>query len=269
MVDTSQPRPVTLPILPASDTICPYLLAADGAWRASTPAREHRCTAVQPSSQLATEKQRRLCLTDTHTTCATYRAALGGGELAGAGGHRERVPRSSGRVLTRTAPLVLDHGRISIAMPALRGERGFGQGALVVLMAVAFAAIIVARLSAGGGAGSGPGGQVAGIGAAGASASARPSPKASPVGTPKPSPSPVRTLVPTEVQPSAKPSPKASPKPGATKTQTPQPATYKVKRGDTLSGIASHFGTTVKVLSELNGITDPSKLRIGQVLDLP
>jgi len=264
MVDTSQPRPVTLPILPASDTICPYLLAADGAWRASTPAREHRCTAVQPSSQLATEKQRRLCLTDTYTGCATYRAALGG-EMAGSGGHRERVPRSSGRALTRTAPLVLDHGRISIAMPALRGERGFGQGALVVLMAVAFAAIIVARLSAGGGAGSGPGGQVGAIGASGPSASVRPSPKASPLVTPRPSPAPVRTLVPTEVEPSAK----ASPKPGATKTQTPKPATYKVKRGDTLSGIATHFGTTVKVLSELNGITDPSKLRIGQVLDLP
>jgi LysM repeat protein len=151
-------------------------------------------------------------------------------------------------------------------MPALRRERGFGQGALVVLMAVAFAAIIVARLSSGGGAGSGPGGPVAGVvGAAGAGASVRPSPKASPGVTAKPKPSPVRTLVPTEVQPS----PKASPKPGATKTQTPQPATYKVKRGDTLSGIASHFGTTVKVLSELNGITDPSKLRIGQVLDLP
>ena len=47
------------------------------------------------------------------------------------------------------------------------------------------------------------------------------------------------------------------------------PATYKVKRGDTLSGIAARFGTTVKVLVELNDIKDPSKLRVGQVLKLP
>ena len=48
--------------------------------------------------------------------------------------------------VTRTVPLVLDHGRLAIALPALRGERGAGQqGGLVALMAVAFAAIVVAR----------------------------------------------------------------------------------------------------------------------------
>jgi len=46
-------------------------------------------------------------------------------------------------------------------------------------------------------------------------------------------------------------------------------ATYKVKSGDTLSGIAAAHGTTWQVLAELNGITDPSKLRVGQVLQLP
>ena len=47
------------------------------------------------------------------------------------------------------------------------------------------------------------------------------------------------------------------------------PTTYKVKRGDTLSGIAAKFATTVKVLVELNGIKDPSKLHMGQVIKLP
>ncbi len=41
-----------------------------------------------------------------------------------------------------------------------------------------------------------------------------------------------------------------------------------MKRGDTLSGIAATFGTTVKKLTALNHITDPSKLRVGQVLKL-
>jgi lysozyme len=46
-------------------------------------------------------------------------------------------------------------------------------------------------------------------------------------------------------------------------------ATYKVKSGDTLSAIAARFGTTVRVLVELNGIADPSRLKIGQVIQLP
>ena len=52
-------------------------------------------------------------------------------------------------------------------------------------------------------------------------------------------------------------------------TEEPAARTYKVKRGDTLSGIAAEFGTTVAVLKELNDIKDASKLRVGQVLDLP
>ena len=42
-----------------------------------------------------------------------------------------------------------------------------------------------------------------------------------------------------------------------------------MKRGDTLSGIAAKYGTTVKKLADLNDITDPSKLHVGQVLKLP
>ncbi|MBM4408542.1 MAG: LysM peptidoglycan-binding domain-containing protein [Chloroflexi bacterium] len=45
--------------------------------------------------------------------------------------------------------------------------------------------------------------------------------------------------------------------------------TYKVKRGDTLSAIAHRFGTTVKVLQELNNIQDPQYIRVGQILKLP
>jgi LysM repeat protein len=37
-----------------------------------------------------------------------------------------------------------------------------------------------------------------------------------------------------------------------------------VVRGDTLSGIASHYGTTVASLCTLNGISRSSILRIGQ-----
>ena len=81
----------------------------------------------------------------------------------------------------------------------------------------------------------------------------------------------MRTLVPTEVEPSAEPTEEATPKPTKEPTAKPtkKPTTYKVKRGDTLSGIAAEFGTTVKVLARLNDIDDPRTLRVGQVLELP
>ena len=50
---------------------------------------------------------------------------------------------------------------------------------------------------------------------------------------------------------------------------TQQARTYKVKRGDTLSGIAARFGTTVRVLIDLNDIKNPSRIAIGARLKLP
>lgn len=45
--------------------------------------------------------------------------------------------------------------------------------------------------------------------------------------------------------------------------------TYTVQPGDTLSAIAAKFGTTVERLMELNGLTDPDRIRVGQVLKIP
>src|SRR4029077_13314734 len=45
--------------------------------------------------------------------------------------------------------------------------------------------------------------------------------------------------------------------------------TYKVKSGDTLVGIAAKFGTTPKAISKLNGITNPSALKVGEILQIP
>lgn len=42
--------------------------------------------------------------------------------------------------------------------------------------------------------------------------------------------------------------------------------TYKVQKGDTLSGIAAKFSTTVDALVVLNKISDVNHIRIGQVL---
>jgi LysM repeat protein len=95
-----------------------------------------------------------------------------------------------------------------------------------------------------------------------------------PVVTPAPTrPTPTPTITPT-------PSPTASatptPRPTATPTPTPSPTssasgskTYTVKSGDTLSGIASRFGTTSRILMDLNSISNANLIKIGQILKLP
>ena len=45
--------------------------------------------------------------------------------------------------------------------------------------------------------------------------------------------------------------------------------TFTVKTGDTLSSIAHRYHTSVDTLMKTNGITDPTRLRIGQKLTLP
>ncbi len=45
--------------------------------------------------------------------------------------------------------------------------------------------------------------------------------------------------------------------------------TYIVRPGDTLSAIAARHGTTVSALASANGIPDPDRIRIGQLLRIP
>lgn len=45
--------------------------------------------------------------------------------------------------------------------------------------------------------------------------------------------------------------------------------TYTVKSGDTLSDIASKYGTTYQKLAEYNNISNPNKISVGQVIKIP
>jgi LysM repeat protein len=247
------PAPTTPDELPV---LCPYLASVDGTWRSSTAVREHRCVAATPPVPLALEKQRRLCLVADHTSCATYLAA----EAA-------RPPVASRtdsgrRVIARTTPVILDHGRFDLRLPAFAADRRSGQGLLLALLGLAFVAVLIAR-PAGGGLRGGAGGTPAPTGpgpttAAVASAGAVPSSPASQA--------PVITARPIASAPTA--SGGATPPP-ASGEPAGSGATYRVRSGDTLTAIAARFGTTVKVLVSLNKIADPSKLKVGQVLRLP
>jgi hypothetical protein len=224
--------------------ICPYLAAADGGWRSSTAAREHRCGAVTPPAQLAAEKQRRLCLTADHVTCATYEAARAARPLAH--GPAATLPRP----LARTTPLVLDHGRIAVAIPALRSDRSTSQALLIVLLAIAFIAILFARLTGGND-------------LAGATASTTPRATAA-AGTGGKSAAPTSRPSATPVASAGASGAPATPRPSA-----PASRTYKVKSGDTLIGIAAKYGTTPKAIAKLNGIAVSANLHVGQVLKIP
>ena len=44
---------------------------------------------------------------------------------------------------------------------------------------------------------------------------------------------------------------------------------YTVKKGDTLSGIAARFGTSVSALVSANDIKNPNIINAGQVIQIP
>lgn len=65
-----------------------------------------------------------------------------------------------------------------------------------------------------------------------------------------------------------------TPTPEPTPQPTPQPtpsteSTYVVKSGDTLSGIASKYGTTYQALAAYNGISNPNLIHPGQIIKIP
>lgn len=225
--------------------VCPYLRVMSGPWRNAAPSRDHVCAADAVVVPVGLEAQRRLCL-GTPGDCERFRSA--------AAARREHAPIWPIRPIARTAPVVVERGR-AIGLPHVADGRTLGQVALALVMILAVVALIFARASRPeyGGTGTGPGSTLG----------SRPS--ASPKTSPVPSPTPVPMPTPTPGA-TATPKPVRTPGPSATQVAT---RTYRVRAGDTLSSIAAEYGTTVKVLAALNGISDPSLIRTGQVLKIP
>ncbi len=88
------------------------------------------------------------------------------------------------------------------------------------------------------------------------------------VATPTPGlPTPARFLSPTVSPTLVFPTPLVSLTPSPVPTATPR--TYTVKAGDTLGGIATHFGVKVEDIQKANPGVDPNALTIGKVLIIP
>lgn len=74
----------------------------------------------------------------------------------------------------------------------------------------------------------------------------------------------------TSSKPKAQTATKGAPKPPATPIDPGDGTTYTVQKGDTLSSIASRYGTTVDALLKANpNITNPNLIKVGQVINIP
>ena len=226
--------------------ICPYLASAGGSWRMAMPSRDHRCIALSPPTAQTAEKQRRHCLSADHTECPIYRATREARQTTLAGGAdpgRIADADAARRPLPRTAPILLEPPRlVDQATTRLQLDRAPGQLALVALMVVAFAVVALSRFA--GGSGPGP--------------SADPSALAAVPSRLATTPTPIQTVEPTAPEPSA-----SAPAPSPSFR-----ATYTVKKGDTLAGVASKFKTTVAALVKANNLTTKA-LHVGQLLNIP
>jgi LysM repeat protein len=244
--------------------ICPYLRSDAGSWRSVQPSRDHRCHAVNPPAALATTKQRSLCLQPAHASCATYRAA----QAAAAETHPRATVDSGGLwPATRSTLLVLDPAGATHVAPLGAPRMGSGgtrvspaQAAVVGVLVVAIVAVVGLRSMLGFGDAGGP--QASTAVQPTASAISSPTDSAFPTAEPTAIPSP--TLLPT-AEPTAIP----SPTPKLTATPLPSGGTYVVKKGDSLSSIASIYQITWQSIAAANNIKAPYSLHVGQVLIIP
>lgn len=238
---------------------CPFLVADAGGWRLDIPTRDHRCAAFSPPASLSPEKQARLCLTPAHTGCATYLASLTARtERLGA----TPVRRATRWGLARTTSIIEDPGGIRARVMAIVLDRRRWPAIPAVILVTTLFVLALSGFRAGVPASpvatASPGAAAA---TSPASAATTPGPAAT---TDAASPAPATSAPETVPPPTAKPTkPPATSKPAATFR------TYTVQRGDTLTAIASRFGTTVAAIVRLNDLPNRNSLSIGQVLRIP
>ena len=215
--------------------VCPFLVSVAGPWRSAEPARDHRCSRRTRSTHIEPTHQRRYCLGSGGPGCPHYVAA-----------------RANSRFVS-TLPVIVDRGPLTATLEK-DGIRRLAAPATVVIVGAALGALLFSRGP--GAPGPTPGGSVA------------PTPGAS-------TQSAAAASLPASAAPSPSPAPTASSNPSPTQGASPSPSptaggrTYTVRSGDTLGAIAAKFGTTTRVLVQLNGIANPSLIRAGAVLKLP
>jgi LysM repeat protein len=238
------------------ERICPFLaLSTDHRTAIDGFDPEHACHAIDPPEPLERSRQVEQCLGEAHRQCDRYVAFL-----SQHAAHAAAVPPPSSDAYVARTRLVFDPDP---RFGAVGGLISPGTSARRWLVAGGVAAVGVAAAATAVG-----GGFNGLVGDRSASASEptiidSPSPSVGLQATAQPTPE--TTVAPTKVP--------ASPTPPATQQPTQAPAseapqTYRVKEGDTLSSIATRFGTSVAAIQAANGLGS-DVINVGQVLVIP
>ncbi len=89
---------------------------------------------------------------------------------------------------------------------------------------------------------------------------------------------PVRGVLSGEPAPAPVPAPEPAPVPEPPHEPTPEPEPdrssakfkeYRIQPGNSLSRIAQEYKVSAQALARANGITNPNRIRVGQVIKIP
>ena len=239
LLGMDQPAPDALDDVregPPALVACPFLVSTAGPWRNALPSRDHRCARDATGMRLELEHQRRYCLGSGGPGCSRFVEARPG-------------------PFAPMLPVVLDRGPINVSIEG-RGLRRLAAPASVVVVVAAIGALLLAR---------GPGAPGPGSGGNGAVAS-------SAIGSPAPAATASAAASPGSRSRRLLRHPCRRQDHGDASRVGIAGAIGRWhlhgEGGDTLSAIAARTGTTATALAKLNGITNPSYIRVGQVLKL-
>jgi LysM repeat protein len=231
------------------DSICPYLVSDDGAYRSAQPDGSHRCAAQEPSATLPMAFQERFCLTSRHVRCEMYKYAQ---QTNPAGGIPADQLHGAGAAATVR----------SVAVAS--SNSGPRRPAFVAAAAIGGVVIVVFVLALLLGSCSGePAGVTPGESASPAvGASAEPTPEPTPQPTPGPTPEPT-----PEPDPDRTDAPEATPAPEADEREV----LYEVQVDEKLLRIAEAFGVSRRRIIRANeGMADKQPyVAPGQVIVVP
>jgi LysM repeat protein len=96
-----------------------------------------------------------------------------------------------------------------------------------------------------------------------------PTPTATLPSGPTPTTAPPTSTPTSTVTPDPVPSPTSTPVPSPTATPQPDGFFYTVRLGDNLFHLALRCGTTIQAIAQTNGIVNPRRIYVGQVLWIP
>jgi nucleoid-associated protein YgaU len=238
------------------ERICPFLaLSSDHRTAIDGFDPEHACHAHDPPDLLERSRQVELCLSEAHRQCDRYIAFLSRRAALAAA----VPPPSSDAHIARTRMVFDPDSRFGSAGALI--APGTGARRWLVAGAVAAVGVAAAATAVGGGFNGLVGGRSTGASAPAVTTDATPSVGLQSTAQPTPEPTAEPTPVP------ASPTPRPTQAPTEVPT-SPAPQTYTVRAGDTLSSIATRFGTSVSAIQAANGL-DSDVINVGQVLVIP